>query len=348
MVAHMSGGNLPRMMGLTNKSGIAIRDTFDLSDLQQIPDDRGRLALALMREGRGLNHPAYAFLSFFRVLEIAISNNQARRQWATDNIDNIDGHQAKEALGKLRESVPGDIGTHLYESGRCAIAHAKAAPVINPDDPRDARRLQSELPIIQALAVLAIEQHLGIQTSHTMWNEHIYELRGWKPVFGDALIAGVLAGDPPPEDQQVDAPLLNVRLRRSAPFTPLEGMHPLQAGFQHGKIEVVYQSEDGLVDLVFWLNFAEERLQFDIEHSIVARDDGSVAAARNGKELDRFFRDYFLNGEIQMWNAENSSLVSRCDAFIPMNCFVDVDVCNVAIAKWDEVIAEREEAAAQQ
>jgi hypothetical protein len=85
-------------------SGIAIRDTFDLSDLPQAQDDRGRLALALMREGRGLNHQAYAFLSFFRVLETAIPNGPARGLWMTDNLDNIDA-RAKEALVKLRETV---------------------------------------------------------------------------------------------------------------------------------------------------------------------------------------------------------------------------------------------------
>lgn len=346
MVPHMSGGNLPRMMGLGKTSGITIRDSFDLTDLPQIQDKRGRLALALMREGRGLNHPAYAFLSFFRVLEIAIPNGGARSRWVTDNIENIHGHRAKEALGKLRESVQGDIGAHLYESGRCAIAHAKSDPIINPDDPRDAKRLQSELPIIEALAVLAVETQLGIQTSHTIWKEHLYELRGWKPVFGDALIAAILAGEPPQEEQQIDAPVINVRLRRSAPFAPLEGMRPLQAGFGHGKVEIVYQSADGLVDLIFWLNFAEERLEFDAQRSIVARDDGSVAAAQNGKELDRFFRDYFGNGELQMWDADTGNLISRCDAFIPVNCYLDIDAANAAIAKWDAVIAEREQAAA--
>lgn len=344
-VAHMSGGNLPRMMGLTKKSGAAIQDSFDLSDLPQIHDDRGRLALALMREGRGLNHPAYAFPSFYRALETAIPDGQARGTWITEQLDNIDGHRAKEALAKLRETVDGDIGVHLRDSGRHAIAHAKADPIINPDDPRDARRLQAELPIIEALAVLAIEQHLGIQTGHRIWQEHLYELRGWKTSFGEAIIADVLGGKPPPDEQQVDAPIINVRLRRSAPFAPLEGMRPLQAAFGIGKIEIVYQSADVLVDLIFWLNFAEERLEFDLQQSIATRDDGSVGAARNGKELDRFFRDYIGNGELQMWNAESGELISRRDAFIPVNCFLNIDAANAAIDAWDTVIVEREQAA---
>ena len=215
-------------------------------------------------------------------------------------------------------------------------------------------RITQETPLVlqridqrlELLVLLAVEKHLGIQTSHTIWDEHLYELRGWKCIFGDALVASILAGDPPSEDQQIDAPIINVRLRRSSTFEPLERMRPLQVGFGYGRVEVVYQSEDGLVDLIFWLNFAEERLEFDFQKGIVARDDGSVAAAQNGKELDRFFRDYFLNGELQMWDAGSGALISRRDAFIPLNCFVDLDVCNAAIAKWDEVIAEREQVAA--
>lgn len=343
-VTYMSGGNLPRMIGLTRTIGGAIQDSFDLSDLPQIQDDRGKIALALMREGRGLNHPAYAFLSFYRVLETAIQNGQSRGDWITNNIDNIEGHRAKEALSKLRETVNGDIGVHLWNSGRCAIAHAKAEPIINPDDPRDARRLQAELPIIEALAVLAIEQHLGIQTRHRVWQEHLYELRGWKPVFGEAIIADVLTEKPPAEKQQIDAPIINVRLRKSAPFAPLEGMRPLQAASVADKVEVVYQSTDGLVEFIFWLNFAEERLEFDLRRSIIARDDGSVGAARNGEELDRFFRDYIGNGELHIWDAETGALISRCDAFMPVNCFLDIDAANAAIDAWDAIIAEREQA----
>jgi hypothetical protein len=33
-----------------------------------------------MREGRGLNHPGYAFLSFYRVLEVALPNGQTARR----------------------------------------------------------------------------------------------------------------------------------------------------------------------------------------------------------------------------------------------------------------------------
>mgnify|MGYP006891185998 CR=1 FL=1 len=65
-------------------------------------------------------------------------------------------------------------------------------------------------------------------------------------------------------------------------------------------------------------------------------------AAKNGKELDSFFRDDVGNGELQIWDAEAGALISRCDAFVLVNCFLDIDAANDA---WDAVIAEREQAA---
>lgn len=347
MVAYMSRGDLPRMMERRSAGGTVVRHEFDLSDLPQLPDGRASLALALMREARGLNHPAYAFLTFFRALETALPSGHERGRWVTANIDRIQGHNAKAALRELRKSVIGDIGEHLRQSGRHAIAHARSDPVINPDDPRDAKRLGGERPIIEGLAVLAIEEKLGVQTKQTIWNEHLYELRGWKPVFGNRLIGSILRGEPPEEGAYVDAPVINVRLRKSTPFEPFERMLPVQATPDQCRVEMIYRSADGRLDLRFWLNFADERLLFDVDASIAIRDDGSAAAARNYQSLDRFLRDYYANGELQIWNAETSVLMSRCDAFMPFNCFLDFDAANAAIARWAPIIAERELAEAK-
>lgn len=344
VVAHMSGGNLPRMMGMPQTFGNAIRDEFELSDLPVIEDPAGKLALALMREGRGLNHPGYSFLSFFRALEVAIPEGKARRAWVTENIDKLDGHRAREALGKLKATVQGDIGKHLFESGRCAVAHAKADPIINPDDPRDARRLDAERPVIEALAVLAIQERLGIQTRHKVWEEHLYELRGWKKILPAAVIEASLAAEPDHIEGDIDLPLINFRLRRSDPFPLLERMTPAHIGVTNQRVELVYRSDDGLAELVFWLNFAEERLEFDLNSSFNLYDDGSVAAAKNGKERCRFIWDYFGNGEIQIWHADAGELISRVDAFLPVNMMANLDGHVAELAAWDKLIADREQA----
>jgi hypothetical protein len=71
MVDGIGGGSLPRPMGRNEEQGFAICEEFDLSYFPEVTDDRASLALALMREGRSINHPGYAFLSFYRVLEVA-------------------------------------------------------------------------------------------------------------------------------------------------------------------------------------------------------------------------------------------------------------------------------------
>lgn len=344
VVTYMTGGNLPRMMGRQRSSGNALRDEFDLSDLPILVNPVAKLALALIREGRGLNHPGYSFLSFYRALEAAIPDGQARGAWVTANIDRIEGHRAKDALVKLKAEVDGDIGTHLRDSGRHAIAHARGDPIINPDDPRDARRLEAERPIIEALAVLAVEERLGVDTSQKAWREHLYELRGWKKILPAAVIEASLLAQPPELQFDIDIPQINFRLRRSDPFPLLEGMEPVHAGLINQRIELVYRSVDGLVDIIFWLNFKDERLEFDLDKSFRVYEDGSAAAAKNGKERSRFIWEYFCNGEIQIWNAVDGTLISRVDAFIPVNMVANLDAHVAEQAAWDKMISDREQA----
>jgi hypothetical protein len=51
-----------------------------------------------MREGRGINHPAYAFLSFFKVLEVAFPDGKKRATWIDDNVAASKGLASKKLL----------------------------------------------------------------------------------------------------------------------------------------------------------------------------------------------------------------------------------------------------------
>lgn len=63
LVDGVGGGSLPNPMGRRKESGHSICEEFDLSYFPETTDERAMLALALMREGRGLNHPGYSFLT---------------------------------------------------------------------------------------------------------------------------------------------------------------------------------------------------------------------------------------------------------------------------------------------
>ena len=329
------------MSPLGDRTASIIRDSFDFSAFPPIEDDASRLAIALIREGRGMNHPAYSFLSFYRAIERAIPNGKARGRWITDAVDRLTSHRAVEALAKVRESLEGDVGEHLYDSGRKAIAHAQAEPVINPDEPRDANRLRRELPIIEELAIRAVEEHLGIQSSHTIWREHLYELAGWKPIFGADLIATIMSGDEPEPGLTINLPIIHLRLRRSSPFSPLENLQPTGWAIHDRKGEVHYESQDGRVSVTLLLDFQTERLNFPLDDGLRFHDDGTVDAARTGKSLTAFDHAYNGNGELQVWNAQDGSLISRCDAFIPVNVIFNPEGAKAELEGWNVEIVRR-------
>ena len=60
-----------------------------------------------------------------------------------------------------------DVSKYLYESGRCAIAHAYVDPIVDPDDVSDLRRLSDDLYIVKAIAEHLIEAELKVSRSIT-------------------------------------------------------------------------------------------------------------------------------------------------------------------------------------
>ena len=322
-----------------------LRDEFDLSYLPEPDDEKALLAMALLREGRGLNHPGYAFLSSYRVLEVAIPDAKKQMEWIDENVDKVT-HVAKDALAALRKTGIIEIGKHLYGSGRCAMAHANRDPIVDPDDPTDLRRLGAELPIIIALAEHAIETLLGVETSLTVWQTHLYELAGFKPLLGSDIIEYLKRGEQIPDgtNLQQELPVVTIGIRKYEPYKPLTRIEIVNLRQEQTLMRVTLCSEDGNVSFHFYLDFAGERLHFDISDGIfLAPDDGSAKYAENQAELARFFKEYVGNGQLQFFNADTDALLSRKEAFVPVNCWLDVDGANANIERWKKLQTERSE-----
>jgi hypothetical protein len=334
IVTEIGSGSLPAPVGRTEDGGISTCDEFDLSYFPEPTGQQAMLALALMREGRGLNHPGYAFLSFYRVLEVAFPNGRSRAQWVSDAIDRLRDHRAKEALERLRSTGIIDIGTHLYESGRCAIAHAAEEPIVDPDDPADTRRLQSELPTMMALAERAIEEELGVETSHTVWKKHLYELAGFKQILGPEIVDHLTRGEQLRDGIEIEIPDVSIRIRKRDSYKPFNRMQ-LDAIRQNGRVlHLRFVSTTGDVGIQVQLDFAEERLRFDLDTDLLATDTGSARAAEDMAEVSRFWMEYFMNGQLQVINAETGVLIARKDAYIPLNMSLNYEAAQAQVANW--------------
>ena len=339
LLDHFTGGSRPNPMGRPATFGISIRSDFDLSYLPEPENPKARLALALMREGRGLKHAGYAFLSLYRVLEVALPGKQ-RGSWIAKNLDEIRDHRAKVALSKLR-AIHSDIGGHLREARRHAIAHAASAPISDPDDPSDMRQIQQELPIIEALAMLAIEKELRVETSHTVWSKHLYELAGFKKVLGQELVDLITSGRPVERGRLVDLPPISIRLRNRDAYVPLSNLQPVTLDLHDGRVRFFARSADGCFGFQCFFDFFNERLIFDVDQDLLATDDQTPDGADAVAEVGRFCKDYWLNGELRIVDAETGELLSRKDAFMPVNVMVDVDAFDRHIAEWKRRAAER-------
>jgi len=347
MVDGLGGGNLPRPFGRDKERGFSICDEFDLSYFPDVGDEKAQLALALMREGRGLNHPGYAFLSFYKILETAFPKDAKRIAWISASIASLTGFGIKESLDGIRAqgiTSPEDIGTHLFQSGRCAMAHGARKPIVDPDKPGDWRRLSSELPLVRALAVKAIEEVFGVDTRSTNYRKHLYELDGFKKMLGPDIVAHMQNGTEPAGETMLNIPDVSVRIRRKDRYAPLEGLSCKRADRDGKILRMDFASPEGDVVLRFGLDFGAERIQFDLFYDIGVRDTGTSASAERVHEVKRFEQDYFGNGRLEIFDSVTDALLGRKDAYIPMNMFLDGDAAAAELAHW-KALAEQRRAA---
>jgi hypothetical protein len=137
------------------------------------PDRKVRLALALFREGRTVNSTPFEFLSYFKILNIfwkdkLVTLNGKRQNPLVEGIratlPRLKDDLAVRRLQALRATEP-NVPTYLYESGRCAVAHAYSDPIVDPDDVSALRRLSEDLHIVKAIAEYLIQTELKVSRS---------------------------------------------------------------------------------------------------------------------------------------------------------------------------------------
>ena len=318
--ALFGGGS--RVHGLGGQDAKAlVDDRFELNDLPELTEEKACLSLAFYREGLNLNSVAYQCLSFFKILNIAFSSWKDQVAWIDANI--ADARQRDAWRTRDWEEKAGfdptktTAGGHLYVSNPCAIAHAYADPLINPDDPVDRQRLENDLPMVKALAEHFIEKEFGVKSASTISREHLFELQGFSDLFGAALVARIKADELVPLEDFPVAPILSIRLAHMTAFKSFEGMQAEYIDCHSGKVNLMLTAITDRASALMVLDFAAERLDFEIFEHLFVDDDGSVAGAQAVVDYRRFVQRYLCNGKLELWSG--SSRMSQRSAFIPHN-----------------------------
>ena len=212
--------------GSVGKGGARlINPKFRVDYLPEAKDPKAQLCLALYREAMNLNSEPFQFLGFFKIINALFEKGTDQKAWINKTLPLLNDHWVLERLKELKKRHS-DIGEYLYESGRCAVAHAFSKPLVDPDDPEDTQRLSADLPVIRALAEHLMEHQVGIKSALTYRQEHLYELEGFRRVFGEAIVANLKAKH---HLQPKDFPLLpqlSIRLRDRERYQAFECLHP--------------------------------------------------------------------------------------------------------------------------
>lgn len=322
-VTYWTGGSRPNPMGVGSKSNV-VTSQFVLDYLPDTTDERRRWALAFFREGLSLpNNVAYAALSFFKIINLFAGTGSKQKAWINANVGNLKATNAvkfevKKRLDELQNSGVTDIGDYLYADGRCAIAHAGESPTVDPENPDDLERLSKDLALIRALAAHGIEQELGIKSNHTVWEEHLYELDGFKKAIGATVVERLKARASVAANEIQSLSKIHLKIADHPEHEGLINLNVQIGDVSDGVVRLTCSSDNGLVSIVIALNFPDERIAFDLT-DLSVKDDGTAPAARQIVVVVHFIVNYLCNGKLHVLDANSGETLGRRDAFIPVN-----------------------------
>jgi hypothetical protein len=281
-------------------------------------DDRARLCLALYREALNLNSPPFQFLGFFKIINVLHRTGPAQKAWINATLKTITNHEATPRISELLR-LHSDVGAYLFESGRCAVAHSFADPIVDPDDPSDTMRLSQDLPVIQALADAVIEQGFEVKSLRTYRSEHLYQLEGFRSLFGGDIVAAIKSAKPLDSSTLSRLPNLSLRVRGYEEYESFERLDPRIVAVENATVRIRCAHSAGLLFVSILLDFGTEELVFDLKRDVEITDNGSALAMKHALDDNRLWRELITNGVLEVWDANNKALLGRTDPLVPIN-----------------------------
>lgn len=301
--------------------GIVGAKSFNCNHLPVIEDDSTRKALAFWREGQRLEnvHEGYSFLSFFKVIESQFKNGKTRAVWISANIDKLT-EQAKDRVDVLKGQGI-DVSMHLFESCRCAVAHASLNEVIiDPDIAHDRRRLSQDLVIIKGLARLYISEELNVPTSRSLYATR-NRLEPWDRFLDTGVPISLQSGNGKIEDlAPFTRQIVSIGLWPDGTILGLERMTVHIQSLNDGNAIISFVNGKETIALTFLFDYKNGKAEPLLEHcGLIADkeiDEDDVRA------LATFYYKTFANGAVEL-KIEGTEPI-ECDAYIPTNMMMRI------------------------
>jgi hypothetical protein len=331
-VSGYAWGSHPTLYGgrsVYSSMGIAGAKSFNCNHMPIIEDDNTRKALAFWREGKRLDevHDSYAFLSFYKVIESQFADGKKKSDWITANIETLTDRAAKR-VAELRASGL-DVSRHLFDSGRCAVAHASLeGEIVDPDIPADRKRMSADLVIMEELARIYIRDELKVPDSRSLYRTR-NRLEPWDDLLPSATLEVLKQGGTPEDLTMLAGHAVSIGLWPDGPISGLERMTMHVDAFENGIVKIVLVNARKTILLVFFLDYRSGRVQTNLE------DGGLLYGECKPDETDvrayaTFFYKVFGNGIAEL----------TCGDTEPIDCEVVIPVNMMMTASPDQAIAE--------
>lgn len=309
--------------------GIAGAKSFNCNHMPIVEQEHVRKALAFWREGKRLDevHDSYAFLSFYKVIESQFSDGQKKAEWISANIDKLTDRAAKRVMELRAAGI--DVSRHLFDSGRCAVAHASLdGKIIDPDIPADRRRLSADLVIMEELARIYIRDELRVPDSHSLYQTRD-RLEPWTPLLPPTVLEVLKQGRTPDDVSALTGRIVSIGVWPDGPIPGLERMTMHVDAVENGVVKIVLINERKTSLLVFFLDYRSGRVHTNLE-------DGGLLHGENKpdendvKAYATFFYKVFSNGIAEL----------TCEGYEPIDCEVVFPVNMMMITSAEQAIAE--------
>jgi Methylamine utilization protein MauJ len=308
--------------------GIVGAKSFNCNHMPIIEEENIRKALAFWREGRRLSevHDSYAFLSFYKVIESQFSDGNDKAAWISASIERLTDRAAKR-VAELRGAGI-DVSRHLFDSGRCAVAHASLeGEIVDPDIPEDRKRLSADLVIMEELARIYIRDELRVPDSRSLYRTR-NRLAPWSELLPDATLEVLRTGGTPDDVSALTGLSVAIGLWPDGPISGLERMTMHVDAVENGVIKIVLINERETLLLVFSFDYRSGRVHTNLE------DGGLLYGANRPNEDDvrayaTFFYKVLGNGIAEL----------TCHKIEPIDCEVVIPV-NIIPPAPDKAIAE--------
>ncbi|MGE8048397.1 methylamine utilization protein MauJ [Pseudomonas monteilii] len=296
--------------------GLAGSRSFNCNHMPVVDQEHVRKALAFWREGKRLDevHDSYAFLSFYKVIESQFSDAKKKVAWIKKNIDKLTDRAAKRVSELSSDGV--DVSRHLYESGRCAVAHASLeGEIVDPDIPSDRRRLSSDLVIMEELARIYIRDELKVPDVHTLYRSR-NRLSPWSSLLPKSSVDALNRGLTPESVDGLQGQMVTVGLWPTGPIAGLEEMTMHVDTVHQGVVKIVLINQQKTILLVFFLDFRSGRAHTNLEDGGLLYGDISPSE-EHVRAYATFFYKVLGNGVVEL-GVEGLEPVD-CDVVIPVN-----------------------------